>query len=59
MGLIETDADLDNMTGVGTGVMLFANVPIMWIMGYRAMNAYRAYIRKLKSGQVDAENVRA
>jgi AGCS family alanine or glycine:cation symporter len=59
MGLIETDADLDNMTGIGTGVMLFANVPIMWIMGFRAMNAYKAYIAKLKSGQVDAENVRA
>ncbi|MEO1582831.1 MAG: amino acid carrier protein [Pseudomonadota bacterium] len=55
-GLIETDVDLDNMTGVGTGVMLFANVPIMWIMGYKAMNAYHAYIARLKSGEVDAEN---
>ncbi len=56
MGFIETDADLDNMTGVGTGVMLFANVPIMWIMGYQAMRAYKAYIVKLKSGEVDAQN---
>lgn len=56
LGLIETDVDLDNMTGVGTGVMLFANVPIMWIMGYQAIRAYKAYIVKLKSGQVDAEN---
>ncbi|MFK8051878.1 MAG: alanine/glycine:cation symporter family protein [Woeseiaceae bacterium] len=56
LGLIETDADLDNMTGVGTGVMLFANVPIMWIMGYQAIRAYKAYIVKLKSGEVDAEN---
>ncbi len=54
-GLIETDTDLDNMTGVGTGVMLFANVPIMWIMGYQAMRAYKAYIARLKGGEFDAE----
>ncbi|MEO1596266.1 MAG: amino acid carrier protein [Pseudomonadota bacterium] len=54
-GLIETDTDLDNMTGVGTGVMLFANVPIMWIMGYQAMRAYKAYIARLKGGEFEAE----
>ena len=57
LGLIETDVDLDNMTGVGTGVMLFANVPIMWVLGYQAMRAYKGYIAKLKSGEVDAENM--
>ena len=59
LGLIKTDVDLDNMTGVGTGVMLFANVPIMWIMGYQAMRAYHAYMGRLKSGEVDAENARS
>ena len=53
MGFIETDVDLDNMTGVGTGVMLFANVPILWIMGYQAMRAYKAYIARLKNGEFD------
>ena len=50
MGLIETDADLDNLTGVGTGVMLWANVPIIWIFGRQAMRAYHDYIERLKTG---------
>ena len=53
MGLIETDVDLDNMTGVGTGVMLFANVPILWLLGYQAMKAYKAYVARLKAGEFD------
>ncbi|MEM9173024.1 MAG: alanine:cation symporter family protein, partial [Pseudomonadota bacterium] len=56
LGLIKTDVDLDNMTGVGTGVMLFANVPITLILGYQAMAAYKRYIARLKSGEIDAEN---
>ncbi len=51
-GFIETDADLDNLTGVGTGVMLFANVPIMWLFGHQAMRAYHDYVARLKSGQM-------
>ena len=51
-GLIETDADLDNLTGVGTGVMLWANVPIIWIFGRQAMRAYHDYIRRLKTGSM-------
>ncbi|MEN7342022.1 MAG: amino acid carrier protein [Pseudomonadota bacterium] len=54
MGLIETDVDLDNMTGVGTGVMLFANVPILWVLGYQAMRAYKAYVARLKAGEFDS-----
>jgi alanine or glycine:cation symporter, AGCS family len=51
-GFIETDADLDNLTGVGTGVMLFANIPIMWLFGYQAMRAYHEYIARLKDGRL-------
>ena len=51
-GFIRTDAQLDNLTGIGTGVMLFANVPIMWIFGSQAMRAYKDYVGRLKSGQV-------
>ena len=49
-GLINTDAELDNLTGIGTGVMLFANVPIMWVFGSQAMRAYKNYIHRLDSG---------
>ena len=55
-GFIETDADLDNLTGVGTGVMLFANVPIMWIFGRQAMRAYHNYITRLKSGKMGPDH---
>jgi AGCS family alanine or glycine:cation symporter len=56
LGFIKTDADLDNMTGVGTAVMLFANIPIMWFFGYQAMAAYKDYIARLKSGQMGPDH---
>lgn len=49
--LIETTTELDNLTGLGTGVMLFANIPIMLIFGRQAMKAYQAYIKRLKAGE--------
>ena len=51
-GFIESDADLDNLTGVGTGVMLWANVPIMWLFVNQAMSSYHDYIHRLKTGQL-------
>ena len=55
-GFIKTDADLDNMTGIGTGVMLLGNLPIMWIFGRQAMRAYHDYIRRLKAGQMGPDH---
>jgi AGCS family alanine or glycine:cation symporter len=52
IGLIETDRELDNLTGIGTGVMLFANIPIIWIFARQSMLAYRDYVDRLKSGQI-------
>ncbi len=52
LGFIQTDAQLDNFTGVGTGVMLIANVPIMLFFGYQAMRAYRNYINRLRDGRL-------
>jgi AGCS family alanine or glycine:cation symporter len=51
-GFIRTDIQLDNLTGIGTGVMLFANVPIMWFFGAQAMRAYKDYVGRLKAGLV-------
>ena len=50
LGIIKTDAQLDNLTGVGTGVMLVANLPIMWIFGRQAMRAYHDYVDRMKEG---------
>ena len=55
-GFIESDADLDNLTGVGTGVMLWANVPIMWLFGRQAMRAYHDYMDRLKSGRMGPDH---
>lgn len=52
MGFIRTDAQLDGLTALGTGVMLWANIPIMLIFGPSAMKAYHNYIQRLKSGQM-------
>jgi len=56
MDFIKTDAQLDNLTGFGTGVMLFVNVPIMWLLGSQAMLAYKDYIKRLKTGRMGPEH---
>ncbi len=56
LGFIKTDADLDNITGVGTAVMLFANIPICWFFGYQAMRAYKDYVARLKAGRMGPDH---
>ena len=57
LGFIESDADLDNLTGVGTGVMLWANVPIMWLFVNQAMRSYHEYVGRLKAGKLKPNNM--
>jgi len=52
LGLIKTDAQLDNVTGIGTGLTMLGNLPILWLFGHQAMLAYKDYVRRLKSGQM-------
>ena len=52
--LIKTDAQLDNLTALGTGLMLWVNIPIMLIFGAQAMRAYHSYMGRLKSGEFDS-----
>ncbi|MEO0483277.1 MAG: alanine/glycine:cation symporter family protein [Planctomycetota bacterium] len=49
--IIGNDTQLDMWTTLGLGVMLVANIPIMWIFGAQAMKAYHGYFKKLKSGE--------
>jgi len=53
-GFIKTDAQLDTITALGTGVMLWANIPIMLIFGSVAMKAYHNYVGRLKRGELDS-----
>jgi AGCS family alanine or glycine:cation symporter len=56
LGFIQSDTDLDNVTGVGTGVLVIANIPICWIFGYQAMRAYKDYIHRLDTGQIGPDH---
>lgn len=50
VALIGTDEQLDAWTTLGLGVMLVANIPIMWLFGAKAMSAYHDYFRRMKAG---------
>jgi AGCS family alanine or glycine:cation symporter len=54
LGHIKTSTDLDNLTGIGLGVIIYANLPICWIFGYQAMRAFREYVARLKDGRMEA-----
>ena len=56
MGFLKTSTELDNVTGVGTAVMLWANVPIIWLLGSQAMLAYRNYVHRLTTGRMGPEH---
>lgn len=49
-GFIKTDAQLDSLTALGTGVMLWANIPIMLLFGGIAMRAYKDYFKRMRAG---------
>jgi AGCS family alanine or glycine:cation symporter len=56
LGHIRTSTDLDNLSGIGLGVIVYANLPILWIFGYQAMRAYKDYIRRLKDGKMGPDH---
>ena len=51
-GFITTDAELDMFTSIGTGVMLFANIPIILIFRKQTMGLYHEYLRRLRTGEM-------
>jgi len=54
MDFVTTDTELNNLTSIGTGVMLWANIPIMLFFGAKAIRAYKDYLRRLDSGEMEA-----
>ena len=52
LGWLKTDAELDTVTTLGTGLMLVVNMPIMWLFGWQAMRAYKQYLRRFTSGRM-------
>jgi AGCS family alanine or glycine:cation symporter len=51
--LIQTEAELDAISSLGTGLMLWANIPIMLVFGRQAMRAYRDYMTRLRAGEFE------
>jgi AGCS family alanine or glycine:cation symporter len=56
LGHIKTSADLDNLSGIGLGFIIYANLPICWIFGYQAIRAYRDYVERLKDGRMGPDH---
>ena len=52
LGFIETSEELDHFSSLGNGLMLWVNLPIMVGFGWKAMRAYKDYVRRLKSGAI-------
>ncbi len=51
--LIRTEAELDTISSLGTGLMLWANIPIMLVFGSQTMRAYRDYMARLRAGKFE------
>jgi AGCS family alanine or glycine:cation symporter len=50
--LIRTQNELDLFTTFGTGIMLWANIPVMLLFGPVAMRAYHDYFARFKAGRM-------
>lgn len=50
--IVETTTEIGNLSDLGTGIMLWSNIPIMLIFGVVAMTAYHNYFRRLRSGEI-------
>jgi AGCS family alanine or glycine:cation symporter len=51
-GFIRTSVELDAISTVGMGFMYLVNLPLMLLLGSRAMSAYKDYFRRLKLGEI-------
>lgn len=51
-GFIKTSVQLDSISTIGMGFMYLINLPLMLLLGNRAMRAYHDYFRRLESGQI-------
>ncbi len=51
-GIVTTTKEIGNLSDLGTGLMLWVNIPIMLIFGATAMAAWHGYFKRLKSGDI-------
>jgi AGCS family alanine or glycine:cation symporter len=58
LGLLTTARELDTLTTLGTGVMLWANIPLILLFGHQAMAVYKDYVRRLDAGEMKPDHER-
>lgn len=51
-GFIRTAREVDTLSTVALGFMLAVNLPVMAILGSRAMHAWHDYFRRLRRGEI-------
>ncbi len=54
-GIVTTTKELGNLTDLGTGIMLWVNIPIMLLFGVIAMKAWHSYFRRLNNGEIQSK----
>ncbi|HUP92853.1 MAG TPA: amino acid carrier protein [Solimonas sp.] len=51
-GFIKTSVQLDSISTIGMGFMYAINLPLMLVLGHKAMRAYRSYFQRLEAGAI-------
>ena len=52
LGFIKTASEVDTLSTVALGFMLMVNLPVMLILGSRAMGAWHDYFRRYRRGEI-------
>ncbi|MGB1556219.1 MAG: alanine/glycine:cation symporter family protein, partial [Oceanococcaceae bacterium] len=52
LGFVRRITEIDTISTVALGFMLAINLPLMWLLGSRAMGAWKDYQRRLKAGEI-------
>ena len=52
LGLIRTVNEIDTISTVALGFMMAINLPVMLVLGSKAMAAYKDYFRRLQAGEI-------
>ncbi len=53
LGFIRTASEIDTLSTVALGFMMAVNLPIMLVMGGKAMRAYKDYLRRLDNNELN------
>lgn len=52
LGFIRRITEIDTISTVALGFMMAVNLPLMWLMGSRAMAAWKDYFRRFNAGEI-------